>query len=120
MLRRTLPFAQKKRAFFGQHFLIRRPKKPLLSDFCAEKRGSKVFNRPLLCFFGLLTFTWKTSLLRRLQAKTLSDATPIIGKICPFIKIAVNFIPRMQFYCRLRTTFPLYYRVTSKIHLHTS
>ena len=33
----------------------------------------------------------KTSLLRRLEAQTLSDATPPIRKIHPFIKITVTF-----------------------------
>ena len=39
----------------------------------------------------------KTSLLRSRQAQTLSDATPIIGKIHPFGKINVTFDPVMQF-----------------------
>ena len=39
----------------------------------------------------------KTSLLRRLQAQTLPDATPPIGKIYPFTKMAVTFEPLMQF-----------------------
>jgi len=39
----------------------------------------------------------QTSLLRRLQAQTLPDATPPIGKIYPFIKMAVTFEPAMQF-----------------------
>ena len=38
---------------------------------------------------------WKTSLLRRLQAQTLPDATPPIGKINPSSKIAVTFEPMM-------------------------
>ena len=40
----------------------------------------------------------KTSMLRRLQAQTLPDATPPIGKIHPFSKIAVAFKPLMEFY----------------------
>ena len=39
----------------------------------------------------------KTSLLRRLQAQTLPDATPPIGKIHPFSKMAVTFEPLMGF-----------------------
>ena len=39
----------------------------------------------------------KTSLLRRLQAQTLPDATPPIGKIHTFSKMAVTFEPMMQF-----------------------
>ena len=31
-----------------------------------------------------------TRLLYRLQAQTLTDATPPIGKICPFSKMAVT------------------------------
>ena len=34
-------------------------------------------------------------LLRRLQAQTLSDATPQIGKIYPFTKITITFNPLM-------------------------
>ena len=41
------------------------------------------------CF--CLPFVLKTSLLCRLQAQTLSDATPLLGKIPPFTKIAVTF-----------------------------
>ena len=37
------------------------------------------------------------SLLRRLQAQTLPDATPPIGKIYPFSKMAVTFEPVMRF-----------------------
>ena len=36
-----------------------------------------------------------TSLLRRLQAQTLPDATPPIDKILPFSKIALIFEPVM-------------------------
>ena len=39
----------------------------------------------------------KTSLLRRLQAQTLPDATPPIGKIYPFTKMALTFEPVMRF-----------------------
>ena len=41
----------------------------------------------------------KTSLLRRLQAQTLPDATPPIDKIHPFSKMAVTFEPIMEFLC---------------------
>ena len=40
---------------------------------------------------------FKTSLLRRLQAQTLPDATPPIGKIHPFSKMAITFEPLKQF-----------------------
>ena len=40
-----------------------------------------------------------TSLLRRLQAQTLSDEAPPIGKIHPFSKTAIPFEPVMQFGC---------------------
>ena len=46
----------------------------------------------------------KTSLLRRLQAQTLPDATPPIGKIHPFSNMAVTFEPPMRFW------YPLGYR----------
>ena len=39
----------------------------------------------------------KTSLLRRLQAQTLPDATPPIGKNPSFSNMAVTFEPVMQF-----------------------
>ena len=41
--------------------------------------------------------TFRTSLLRRLQAQTLRDATPPICKIYPFTKMAVCFEPVMRF-----------------------
>ena len=41
----------------------------------------------------------KTSLLRRLQAQALLDATQPIGKISPFGKMAVTFEPLMRFGC---------------------
>ena len=44
----------------------------------------------------------KTSLLRRLQAQTLSDEAPPIGKIHTFRKITITFEPVMQFGCPLR------------------
>ena len=44
----------------------------------------------------------KTSLLRRLQAQTLPDATLPIGKINPFSKIAITFDPVMKLLCPLR------------------
>ena len=40
---------------------------------------------------------YKRSLLRRLQAQTLPDATPLIGSIYQFCKIAVTFEPKQQF-----------------------
>ena len=39
----------------------------------------------------------KTSLLRRLQAQTLPNATPAIGKISPVSKITITFEPLMGF-----------------------
>jgi hypothetical protein len=39
----------------------------------------------------------KTSLLRRLQAQTLPDEAPPIGKIHSFSKMAVTFKPMMGF-----------------------
>ena len=43
-----------------------------------------------------------TSLLRRLQAQTLTDAAPPVGKIHPFSKIAVILEPVMWFWCPSR------------------
>ena len=45
----------------------------------------------VFCYFVLEVL--ETSLLRRLQAQTLPDAIPQIGKIHPFSKIAVTFEP---------------------------
>ena len=39
----------------------------------------------------------KTIMLRRLQAQTLPDSTPPIGKINHFSKMKVTFEPLMQF-----------------------
>ena len=43
--------------------------------------------------FGRMITLIKTNLLPRLQAQTLSDATPSIDKINLFSKIAVTFVP---------------------------
>ena len=43
----------------------------------------------------------ETSLLCRLQAQTLPDATPPIGQIHPFIKMAITFEPLKRFWCPL-------------------
>ena len=40
---------------------------------------------------------FQTRLLRRLQEQTLPDATPLIGKIHIFSKMAVTFKPLMGF-----------------------
>ena len=39
----------------------------------------------------------KTNLLRRLQAHTLPDATPQLGRINPFSEISITFEPIQQF-----------------------
>ena len=44
----------------------------------------------------------KTSLQRRLHAQTLPNATPLIGKILQFTKIAVFFEPMKRFRCPSR------------------
>ena len=44
----------------------------------------------------MLKVTLETSVLRRLQAQTLSDATPSMGKIHLFSKIAITFEPIIQ------------------------
>ena len=45
----------------------------------------------------ILMITIKTSLLRRLQTRTLPDEAPPIGKIQRFSKMAVTFEPLMGF-----------------------
>ena len=59
-------------------------------------------------FFYYLPTILKTSLLRRLQAQTLPDAAPPVGKIHPFSKIAVTFEPLQRFWC------PSRFRVSQK------
>ena len=52
------------------------------------------------CIMGILMENLKrrkTSLLSRLQAQTLPDASPPIGKIHPFSKITISFEPVMRF-----------------------
>ena len=60
----------------------------------------------------------KISLLRRLQAQTLPDATTPIGKIHPFNKIATNFEPVMRLGCPLRFINILYFMTESTIFNH--
>ena len=48
-------------------------------------------------FNGVVCAVKKTSLLRRLKAQTLPDATPPMGNIHPFSKMAVTFEPLMGF-----------------------
>ena len=56
-------------------------------------------------FVTLKKFVWhnhkETSLLRRLQAHTLPNEAPPIGKIHGFSKMAVTFEPLMGFGCPL-------------------
>ena len=42
-------------------------------------------------------YSLKTSLLRRLQAQTILDATPQIGKMHSIIKNSIPFKPTMRF-----------------------
>ena len=44
---------------------------------------------------------YQASLLCRLQAQTLPDATPSMGKIHPFIKMTITFEPLLEFWCPL-------------------
>ena len=57
------------------------------------KNAKKHQNTPNTYFCAQM----ETSLLRRLQGQTLPDATPPVGKIYPFTKMAVTFEPVMQF-----------------------
>ena len=52
---------------------------------------------------------FETSLLRTLQAQTLPDATPPLGKIPLFTKIAVTFEPMKRLRC------PSRFRISQKI-----
>jgi hypothetical protein len=47
-------------------------------------------NQKPVCRTALATLGLLTSLQRRLQAQTLPDATPPVGKILPFCKIALT------------------------------
>ena len=53
----------------------------------------------LIDFLGCVEYLiiTKTSLLRRLQAQTLPNETPPIGKIHPYSKITVTFEPIQLF-----------------------
>ena len=53
----------------------------------------------------------QASLLRKLHALTLSDATPSIGKIHPLRKMAVTLEPVMSFEC------PSRFRISKKINI---
>ena len=53
----------------------------------------------------------KTSLLRRLQAQTLPDEAPPMGKIHPFSKIAVTFEPVMRFRCP--SGFKIFFKIVT-------
>ena len=64
---------------------------------CTRGRAIPHFPHELLYTTGNTAITLETSLLRRLQAQTLPDATPPIGSINQFSKIAVTFEPIMQF-----------------------
>ena len=58
--------------------------------------GPKIAKLKVMKKMGLLVVLLRvsqTSLLRRLQAQTLPDATPPLGKNPPFSKIAVTFEP---------------------------
>ena len=58
-----------------------------------DERSKRGEGNPLT----IITIEEETSLLRRLQAQTLPDATPPIGKIYPFSKMTVTFEPLMGF-----------------------
>ena len=62
-----------------------------------------------------------TSLLRRLQAQTLPDAIPPIGKIHPFSKIAVTFEPLREAFQKIKSKSELFPKrgggVNPKVHI---
>ena len=60
------------------------------------------------------------SLLRRLHAQTLPNATRPIGKIHPFSKMAVTFEPLMGFGCPLgfRMFYDIVYFITERAISH--
>ena len=66
-----------------------------------SKKLSNWYLRATLSASNTLNYL-KTSLLRRLQAQTLPNATPPTGKIYPFTNMAVTFEPEMRFWCPLR------------------
>ena len=65
-------------------------------DTCVYQKLDMVMREEMISWY---LGGWTTSLLRRLQAQTLPDATPPLGKIPPFTKIAVTFEPMKQFRC---------------------
>ena len=63
-----------------------------MNDICDPMAASRV---EALAY--LLGEVGETSLLRSLQAQTLPDEAPAIGKIHRFSKMAVTFEPLMRF-----------------------
>ena len=70
-------------------------------DACTVLRGCVTQDSVnfLLFFHSRFHTADCTSLLRKLKAQTLPDATPPIDQICPFSKIAVTFEPLNGFWC---------------------
>ena len=70
----------------------------ILEHICPSILSNKTVGpkiNPLLGFNYDLEEMSLISLVRRLQAQTISDATPSTGKINPFNKIALTFEPVM-------------------------
>ena len=63
-----------------------------------SKGGPKKMRNSLLVADPPSTSCATLSKKKRLQAQTLPDATPSIGKTHPFNKITVTFKPLMEFY----------------------
>ena len=59
--------------------------------------SSLIFKQKIRCNLLYIKIAQKTSLLLRLQAHTLSNTSPPIGKIHLFREIAVSLEPVMQF-----------------------
>ena len=71
----------------------------LPSGFCYQRGYFVYFNNMFVLRFEKVKK--ETSLLRRLQAQTLHNEAPPIGKIHQFSKIAITFESVMQFGCTL-------------------
>jgi hypothetical protein len=70
-------------------------KKPLVLTFCSLTQSLR-WAPTIWKDSGFVIFQ-ETSLLRRLQAQTLPDEAPPIGKIHPFSKMAITFEQLMGF-----------------------
>ena len=71
----------------------------LFFNFCNSGLGNLLSLSRGCCAAQCSTNHHQTSLLRRVQAQTLPDATPPIGQMHPFSKMTITFKPLIGFRC---------------------